>query len=50
MRHVNKLASDVDASSNALKSSGYKFIDVKFFEPTELLNDDLCELLNTKVQ
>ena len=30
--------------------SGYKYIDVKYFDATDILNDDIRELLNIKVE
>ena len=30
--------------------NGYKFIDVKYFDATDILNDDIRELLNIKVE
>ena len=31
-------------------STGYKFIDVKYFDATEILNDDIRALLNAKIE
>jgi hypothetical protein len=30
--------------------NGYKFIEVKYFDATDILNDDIRELLNIKVE
>lgn len=36
--------------SNYLKMNGYKYIDVKYFDATEILNDDIRYILNNKVR
>ena len=35
--------------STYIKLNGYKFINVKYFDGTEILNDDIRYLLNSKI-
>lgn len=32
-----------------IKMNGYQFVDVKYFDATELLDDDIRDLLNKKL-
>jgi len=49
MKEINQLKNQTEYLTR-IKVHGYKFIDVKFYDATELINKDLRELINGKIK
>jgi len=49
MKEINQLKNQSEYLTR-IKMHGYKFIDVKFYDATELLNKDMRELINGKIK
>ena len=49
MKEINQLKNQTEYL-NRIKMHGYKFIDVKFYDATELINKDIRELINSKIK
>ena len=49
MKDINQLRNQMGVSSK-LKYTGYKFIDVKYYDSAELANDNVRSLINDKVK
>ena len=49
MKEINQLKNQTEYLTR-IKMHGYKYIDVKFYDATELINKDLRELINGKIK
>ena len=50
MKDINQLTNHIRFLTEGSKIQGYKYIDVKYFDPTEVLEKDKKDMMNAKVE